>query len=703
MKRWSISIAILLAIAGVFSIFYFDRMTVSAEDMVMTGKPYIVKLSSAVSKDAWTNGDMYVEDQHGKKVKAQHRISDSGKLVEISDLKEGSYTLYVKNKLTRTKFPFKVYKKLQSVASKKELKAYFEKVKKAQGERAGNTVILEDTMEMSAKDSSSAGASHSTTNNQVEGVEEADTVQTNGSHIFTISENNVVIMNVNNPSQMKKEATIRLGSEFYPTHLLLSDKTLMVIGQKNIFHTLEMNSKADSDRMGLPMEAMTTVYFYDISNPSSPKLTREIGTEGYLNGARLTDNTLYFVTTVAPKFWMLEEDKEVELRPFLFDSKNDKEAKPMSYPSISILPGSSEGNYSIISAINLKNFEENEVTTKGYLGGSDQLYMSKANLYLTSTIFEEANSGSQKMIWWNPGKMDTEVFKFALNKTEVQFIASNRLTGTILNQFSMDEHNGYFRAVTTKGNNWGEDEPSENNLFILDEGMNTVGSLTGLAKEERIFSARFMGDKAYMVTFKQTDPLFVIDVATPTKPKVLGELKIPGFSNYLHPLDENHLIGFGYETKTIPQPGSDEPLVMTEGMKVSLFDVTDLANPKEIDTEIIGGQGTYSPIQYDHHALFQHTDKNLYGFPVSIYEQVKGQEYGQFKQEGGLIYEITPEKGIVLKGDLLKPQNPAMLYEDWETTIQRMLFVDDSLYTIAVKEIVSYNINTFEKIGKQKY
>ena len=171
--------------------------------------------------------------------------------------------------------------------------------------------------------------------------------------------------------------------------------------------------------------------------------------------------------------------------------------------------------------------------------------------------------------------------------------------------------------------------------------MKIVGSLTGLAKDERIYSARFMGDKAYMVTFKQTDPLFVIDVATPTAPKVLGELKIPGFSNYLHPLDENHLIGFGYETKIVPQQGSKEPLIMTEGMKVSLFDVSDLSNPKEVDTEVIGGQGTFSPIQYDHHALFQHREKNLYGFPITIYEQGVGQEYAQFKQDGALIYEIT--------------------------------------------------------------
>lgn len=604
-------------------------------------------------------------------------------------------------KIVSTNESVKVLKELQSVKSKEELKAYFESVKKAQSNRE-TTVDTADTMMESSKETSNdSGGNYSATNNQVAGVDEADMVKTNGSHVFSISENNVVVINVEDPAKMKEEAKIRFSDDFYPSQLLLSDQTLIIIGEKNVYRTLEANNTQDMAKIGIPMDSMTTVFFYDISNPTSPKLSREIATEGNMNGARLTNNVLYYVTTVYPRFWMMEENKDIELRPYTYDSKTDKEVKPMSYDSISILPSSLEANYSIISTINVENPVKNEVTTKGYLGGSEQLYMSKDNLYLTSTIYEQDNKSNAKRMIWNPAKMDTEVFKFALNKTAVKFVASNRLVGTILNQFSMDEHDGYFRAVTTKGNSWGEDEPSENNLFILDKNMKIVGSLTGLAKEERIYSARFMGDKAYMVTFKQTDPLFVIDVATPTAPKVLGELKIPGFSNYLHPLDENHLIGFGYETKSVPQEDSINPRIITEGMKVSLFDVSDLANPKELDTEVIGDQGTYSPIQYDHHALFQHNEKSLYGFPISIYEE--GKEYSQFKQDGALVYEITPEKGIVLKGNLLNPENPAQLYEEWESSIQRMIYIEDSLYTIAMKEITSYNINTFEKTSKLKY
>lgn len=706
MKKWVISIITVGLIASLVSLFYFSKVSVTAQGDVLSGQSFRASFSSTVEEDAWVNGDLYLVNQQGTKIDAEHALSAQGKSLEIMGLEEGSYTLYVKNNLGigKTKFSFDVYKEIPFVKSEKDLKTYFELVRKVHGQEQTITVSDGAAIEESRsdeKDSSSAGGDYSTTNNQVEGVDEADTVKTNGTHVFSISENNVVIINIEDPKNMKEESKIRFADEFYPTQLLLADQTLMIIGQKNMYHTLEKES-ANMDRTLFPVDSMTGVYFYDISNPATPKLGREIATEGYMNGARLNNNTLYYVTTVYPNFWMVEGSEDPELRPFIYDSKGGDKVIPLPYADISILPNTLEGIYSVITAIDVANPVENKVVTKGYLGGSEQLYMSKDSLYLTSSIYEPSNSSSNKIIW-RPGTIDTEVFKFVLNKTNVQFVGSERLTGSILNQFSMDEYNGYFRAVTTKGDTWNENEPSENNLFILDKGMKVVGSITGLAKEERIYSARFMGEKAYMVTFKETDPLFVIDISTPSAPKVLGELKIPGFSNYLHPLDDNHLIGFGYETKSVVQPGSKDPVIMTGGMKVSLFDVSDFTNPKEVDTEVIGGQGTYSSIQYDHHALFQHREKNLYGFPVTIYEQTEGQEYSKFKQDGALVYEITPAKGIVLKGDLLNPENPVQQYEEWESSIGRMIYVEDFLYTIAMKEIVRYNLNTFKQMNKLAY
>ncbi|PZX05769.1 putative secreted protein with C-terminal beta-propeller domain [Psychrobacillus insolitus] len=706
MKKWIISIVVACILLAV-GLSFFTKQTISAQNVILSNQLFTADLSTAINQDAWEKGEVYLLNQKENKVNAQHKIAEDGKSIEISGLEEGAYTLFVKKKLGigKARFMFHVYKEIQSIQSKQELTDYFTAVQKVIGDM--NIGVMEEAETTSeSKDSATAegGGDYSTTNNQVEGVDEADSVKTNGTHIFTLSDNKVVIINVEDPANLKEETKLQLDNDFYPTQLLLSGETLMVIGQKNMYHTLEKGMNARSmEKIGMPMDSMTTVYFYDISNPTSPKLEREIATEGYLNGARLTNNTLYYVTTFYPNYWGMEEDSKIELRPHTFDSMVEgAEVTAIPYKDIAILPNTMQGSYSVITAIDLENLAENAVITKGYLGGSEQLYMSKENLYLTAGIYESEDLQANTMIW-NSGTMNTEVFKFALEKTNIQFVTSSRITGSILNQFSMDEHNGYFRAVTTKGNNWNDNEPAENNLFILDEGMNIVGSLTGLAKEERIYSARFMGDKAYMVTFKETDPLFVIDVATPTAPKVLGELKIPGFSNYLHPLDETHLIGFGYETKSVAQSGSKEPIIMTEGMKVSLFDVTDFENPKELDTEIIGGQGTYSPIQYDHHALFEHSGKNLYGFPISVYEQSESNQYTDFKQDGALIYEITPENGIILKGNLLKQKTENQQYEEWEKSIQRMTYVENTLFTIAMQEIISYNLNTFEQISKLTY
>ncbi|MCK1999426.1 beta-propeller domain-containing protein [Psychrobacillus psychrodurans] len=703
MKRKIVSIAAIGLVVSLASLFYFTKLSVTAQSVVLSDQVFKASFSSALGKDALKTGDVYVEDQQGKKVDAKYSLTSNGKSLEIDGLDEGSYTLHVKDKLgiTKTDFPFRIYKELPTVQSQEELKAHFKMVRKFQNIPREEIAVMEDSATEESSDAKSS-SDYSSTNNQVEGVDEADIVKTNGTHIFSITENNIAIVNIEDPKKMKEETKIRLESDYYPMKLFLTDETLIVLAQKNSIQALPYEqSNEDIARMSMPMDSMTTALFYDISNPSAPILQREVGTEGHMSGTRLTDGTLYYVTNVYPNFWIMEEQKNTELRPYTYDSEKGDTVQPLPYKDLSILPNSKEATYSIITALDISNPKKNEVITKGYLGGSEQLYMSKDNLFLTTSIYED-DATNNKMLW-NPGSMDTEVFKFTLDKTTIQFVASNRLKGHILNQFSMDEYNGYFRAVTTKGNNGDEKEVSENNLFILNEGMNLVGSLTGLAKDERIYSARFMGDKAYMVTFKETDPLFVIDVATPTSPKVLGELKIPGFSNYLHPLDENHLIGFGYETRIDTQSGGKEPLIVTEGMKISLFDVSDLANPKEKDTEVIGDQGTYSPIQYDHHALFEHQKNNLYGFPVSIYEKLSGQEYSNFKQDGALIYEITPENGIERKGDLLRPEVSGQMYEDWESSIQRIVYAGDTIYTIAMKEIKSYNMNTYKQTGLVKY
>lgn len=722
MKRRSVWVVIAVVAVSIVLSFalLIDKVTVSASTIVLSEKEWIANFSVPLKPKAIENGDVYLVDQKGSKSEAILKLTSEGHSIEVTGLKPGSYTLHINRNaveggflksLSTTKVSFTVQEDIQSVQSEKQLRDYFEQVKKMMAQHMESGIGVEEsesTMSMdtsSAAPKSSGGATeYSKTNNQVEGVDEADQVKTDGEYIYSIVNGRVIITDIRNPSAMEKIAELPYEATFYPSQLFLNETTLIVLGDQHMPYDYKGTAESSSKRVMMPYTSSTQVRLYDIKEKESPKLVREIGAEGHLNGARKIDNMLYFITNVFPNYWAFEEGNEGELRPFTYDSQKGDQASPMPYSDLSILPGTLEATYSVITAMDLNNPQESQVVTKGYLGGSNAMYMSNKSLYLTAPIYIQATQDDQNSttMMWNPQETNTEIFKFSLDGTKVEFTSSGEVEGMLLNQFSMDEYNNYFRVVTTKGFAWNVETPSENNLFILDEGMKKVGSIEGLAKGERIYSARFMGDKAYMVTFKETDPLFVMDVSNPTAPKVLGELKIPGFSNYLHPLDENHLIGFGYDTTSIPGENGSQPRIITGGMKISLFDVSDFHDPKEKDVEIIGGQGTYSSLQYDHKALFQHQQKGLYGFPITIYEGINNEGYGKFTGEGAMIYEITTEHGIQQVANLVNNEN-LNSHEDWEKAIQRIMYVDETMYTISMKEMKSYDLNTFKEISSVAY
>ncbi|GKW45528.1 beta-propeller domain-containing protein [Planococcus sp. NCCP-2050] len=708
---WLIAAAA-VAIIGLAVAFMMDKVTVSASSIALADQGWKANFSSPLNPDAIEKGDLYLTDSSGEPVDAEITLLENGKTIEIPLLTTGEYKLHIKKAAVRgsllkslalSEVSFVVQEELKNLSNEDELKAYFARLLELQQQSDGSGAVSGSTDSMATEESSSADAAggesgdFSSTNNQVEGVDEADLVKTDGSFVYSISDSSVVISDVRNPAEMSVAAKLLFKKDMYPQQLFLSENTLVVLGSQ--YSVLPTEGKINDYQ---PHIGLTSVYLYDIENPASPQLIREFGTEGNINGARLTGEMLYFVTNVYPDYWIMEEQEDPELRPHHYDSNKDEEMQPLPYENLSILPGTMEGNYSVITAIDLTNPTENSISTEAYLGGSEQMYMNAENLYITASVYmpidEAEQDDSPDMSVWQPQSANTEIFKFHLEGESVTFVASNEVAGTLLNQFSMDEYNGYFRVVTTEGFAWDEAAPSKNHLFVLDGGMKQIGSVEDLAQGERIYSARFMGDKAYMVTFKETDPLFVIDVSAPSSPKVLGELKIPGFSNYLHPLDENHLIGFGYDTKLEPVKG-EEPRVVTGGMKISLFDVSDFSNPLEKDTEIIGGPGTYSPLQYDHKALFTHKESNLYGFPVAEYTEGENDSI-LFKGSGAMLFTITPE-GIEKAADLIK--DSTMQYEDWETSVQRLLYIDDSLYTIANSEITSYGLNDFNLIQTLSY
>lgn len=527
---------------------------------------------------------------------------------------------------------------------------------------------------------------HSLTNNQVEGIEEGDNVVTDGQYIYSIKEEKVLIIDVNS---LELKGTIGYENNGYPSHLMIADNQLIIT------YTHWKEEEKEGQIYG---NTVTTIDVYQVADVSKPVLVNRFGQDGDFINVRKMNNELYVVSSYTPNYWMLETNPNIELRPSIYDS-NGKQ-KFVNYDEIKMLPDANTTSYLIASIMNLTDGSKDTVT-KSYLGNTGQLYMSKEAIYIATTnigmmpfvrTLDEKQSTTPK----ENSKEETTIYKLSINK-EISLVSEATIQGRVLNQFSMDEYNGYFRIATTEGSAWDANDNLKNNLFILDENLLEVGSLKNLAKGERIYSARFMGDKAYLVTFKEVDPLFVIDLKDPKAPKVAGELKIPGFSNYMHPIGENHLLGIGYDTELTTNEWSKEPQLITKGMKLSLFNVEDVKKPVEQETVIIGGRGTQSNVQYDHKALFIDHNKNYFGFPVTIYEEGENNRL-KYKGTGAQIYQVTP-KGIHLAANLIEPARLGEQYEDSYLAIQRILFAKDQLFTVSPWKITSYNYTTFKKIA----
>jgi uncharacterized secreted protein with C-terminal beta-propeller domain len=274
----------------------------------------------------------------------------------------------------------------------------------------------------------------------------------------------------------------------------------------------------------------------------------------------------------------------------------------------------------------------------------------------------------------------------------------------------MGEYDGYFRLATTvrNGNMWGgwgfRGSETSNNVFVLDMDLMIVGNITGIAPKESIYSARFMGERTYLVTFEKVDPFFVIDLSDPMDPKILGELKIPGYSDYLHPYDENHVIGLGKDTV---ESGSGD-FSWYQGVKLSLFDVTDLENPKEVSKFIIGDRGTYSLAQSDPHAFLFSLSKHLLVIPIALYE-VQGYstspyDYGDYVWNGAYVFDVTTDEGFVLKGRISHSDEPIgdmdrYGYGNDVHSIYRSFYIDDVIYTVSQERLMASEMDSTDEIA----
>jgi uncharacterized secreted protein with C-terminal beta-propeller domain len=269
----------------------------------------------------------------------------------------------------------------------------------------------------------------------------------------------------------------------------------------------------------------------------------------------------------------------------------------------------------------------------------------------------------------------------------------------------MDEYNGFFRIATTAGSVWSGN--SSNNIYILNENLSIVGKIENIAPGERIYSARFMGNRAYLVTFKKVDPFFTIDLSDPYNPEILGKLKIPGYSDYLHPYDEDHIIGIGKETVE----AMEGDFAWYQGLKIALFNVSNPEQPVEMAKVVIGDRGTDSPVLHDHKALLFDREKEIFIIPVTVYEisdEIKakqnytGNMYGEFTFQGAYVYKISLENGFEYVGRITHMDNESNeTYYYWYSPyfINRCLYIDNVLYTISDKMVKMNDIETLNELG----
>ncbi len=306
----------------------------------------------------------------------------------------------------------------------------------------------------------------------------------------------------------------------------------------------------------------------------------------------------------------------------------------------------------------------------------------------------------------------TVIQKFSL-KEGVKYEGSASVKGSVLNQFSMDEYNGFFRIATTTEAVWGRQpekpvKPQLNHVFVLDSKLKQVGKLEDVAPGEMIYSARFIGDRAYLVTFKKTDPLFVISLSDPANPEILGKLKIPGYSDYLHPYDATHLIGVGKSAVEAKEFGD---FAWYQGVKLSLFDVSDVEHPREVAKYEIGDRGTDSNALRDHKAFLFNKNKNLLVIPILLAEideskypeGVPDNAYGDFVFQGAYVFNVTLENGFVLRGTVTHADDQDLLKSGYywfsDSSVKRTAFIENALYTISDNFVKANDLNTLQLLN----
>ena len=618
--------------------------------------------------------------------------------------------------------------------------------------------------EMRTAESSSAGGdqagpnSHTGTNNQVVGVEEADFIKNNGTHMFQAVGNNVHISKVWPADNMAIEASIELKSE--PYKLLLNENRLIVLSYP-IYDQLyygDLKEEQVSDiEIAAPDIAVepypsqrgpyirydrqrTLVTIYDISTIANPVTVHSYEVAGHVREARRAGDLIRLVSTshgyhAIPRMTWLRYDtkrdklisldtklaaietnfaknkakiEEMTLSDFIRTRQLSKVVGTSAPAKISdetckkIFSVNANVAYGLTNLVSIDS-KTGALDESLLLAAVDTMYMNKQSLYLVTPYYTQRDE--------NLSKNTSFVHKFDLKAgLEAVYQGSGEVDGTPLNQFALDEHNDILRIATTVtertkrtdrfGFGRGKTYNIISTLNSTAEGLSVMGKTENLAETERIYSVRYQGDWAYVVTFRQVDPLFTISLKDPAAPTKVGELKIPGYSSYMQMLDENHILAVGRD-------GTDQGRIL--GMKVSVFDVTDKANPTEAATYALNDEfWSSSDAEWDHKAItFDPVTKTLalpitrrfYGptprpLPIedNLMDEVIVDSFSSALYVFTIATDSITEKGVLkAKHTITGPREPWWYYQD--NTVKRSVIADNFIYAISDAGIISAGLD----------
>lgn len=495
-----------------------------------------------------------------------------------------------------------------------------------------------------------SGKEYSDTNVREEGVGEGDIVKTDGKNLYVVNGEKINIVGAGS-TEMELLAQIEPEEGSYPSEVYAQDGYLAVVYTKSEY------SDGTNGYDGYYRD-YTCADVYDVSNPEEPEKIGGITQSGYFNTMRIRGGYVYLLSSFYADTGAARGNQPAYIP--------EVQGKLISTDCIYMPQGRMGNSYTVISSFDLDD-PEGHTDSKAVFGNTGICYVSTENIYITESIYGESDSDVNQ----------TSIRKVSYGEGILEGAGQTKLSGVLNDSFSIDEYDGYLRLVTTVTKTEGQTrgivpllapEPSESNsLYVLDENLKIVGEIRDLAEGESVYSARFMGKTGYFVTFRQVDPLFSVDLSDPAAPKILGELKIPGFSEYLHPYGDGLLLGIGMDV--------DESGVTTEGVKLSMFDISDPSDVREVQKYVI--EDMYGTDVYDYRSVFADVEKNLFGFTA----YGSGQKY--------YIFSYDENKGF---------------RQEFERTLggygsTRGLYIGDRFYLVSGNTIEAYALDGFEKVG----